>query len=220
MAIQGKPTFDIPLRNARSKPARRAVLVFVRAPDRGTVKTRLAAAVGDDAALRVYRRLAEHTLREAAALAGQGVQLRVHHTPAHAGDAVRRWLGDGLLYLPQADGDLGTRMEDAFARAFADGARQVVIVGSDLPDVSAALLRRAFDALDVHPAVLGPARDGGYYLLGLTGPVAGLFDEIAWSTPDVLAATLDRFRTAGIHPVMLEELADVDEVGDLPQGWL
>jgi hypothetical protein len=111
-------------------------------------------------------------------------------------------------------------MEDAFARAFADGAERVVIVGSDLPDLSAALLRRAFHALDDHPAVLGPARDGGYYLLGLTGMIGGLFDGIAWSTPDVLPATLAHLRAAGVIPAMLEELADVDEVGDLPDGWL
>lgn len=219
MTFQGSQSFSRPPANARSKPAR-AVLVFVRAPEPGRVKTRLAAAIGDQAALRVYRRLAEHTLREAAALAGQGVRVRVHHTPADAGPAVRAWLGDGPAYLPQADGDLGRRMEDAFARAFADGAERVVIVGSDLPDVSASLLRRAFDALDDHPAVLGPARDGGYYLLGLTRMVPGIFDGIAWSTPDVLAATLARFRAAGVVPAMLEELADVDEVEDLPEGWL
>jgi rSAM/selenodomain-associated transferase 1 len=196
------------------------VLVFVRAPEAGRVKTRLAAAIGAEAALRIYRRLAEHTLREAAALAGDGVQLRVHYTPADAGDAVRAWLGAGPAYLSQAEGDLGVRMEDAFARAFADGADQVVIVGSDLPALSASLLRRAFGLLDAHPAVIGPARDGGYYLLGLTGPVAGIFHGIAWSTPRVLAATLERFRAAGIHPPLLEELADVDEVEDLPPGWI
>jgi uncharacterized protein len=148
------------------------------------------------------------------------VRVRVHHTPADAGDAVRAWLGAGPAYLPQADGDLGRRMEDAFARAFADGAERVVIVGSDLPELSASLLRRAFDALDVHPAVLGPARDGGYYLLGLRRMVPGIFDGIAWSTPDVLAATLARFRAADVAPAMLDELADVDEVQDLPEGWL
>lgn len=197
-----------------------AVLVFVRAPELGRVKTRLAAAIGDAAALRVYRRLAEHTLREAAALAGEGVQVRVHHTPAGAGDAVRAWLGDGPVYLPQAEGDLGARIEDAFARAFAEGAERVVIVGSDLPELSADLLRRALRSLDAHPAVLGPARDGGYYLLGLTRPVPDLFDGIAWSTPGVLHATLERFRAACIAPAMLEELADVDEAEDLPAGWM
>jgi rSAM/selenodomain-associated transferase 1 len=220
VAFQGFQAFDDSSPIARSKPVLRAVLVFVRAPEPGRVKTRLAAGIGPQAALGVYRRLAEHTLREAAALAGEGVQVRVHHTPADAGDAVRAWLGDGPVYLPQADGDLGTRMEDAFARAFAAGMERVVIVGSDLPDVSAALLRRAFDLLDAHPAVLGPARDGGYYLLGLTRMVGGIFDGIAWSTADVLSSTLARFRAAGIEPAMLEELADVDEVEDLPEGWL
>lgn len=217
MTFQGSQASENAFANARSKP-RRAVLVFVRAPVPGTVKTRLAAAIGDEAALRVYRRLAEHTLREAAALA-DGVQVRVHHTPAGAGEAVRAWLGDEPAYLPQADGDLGARMGDAFARAFVEGAERVVIVGSDLPELSAELLRRAFALLDAHPAVLGPARDGGYYLLGLRRPVDGIFEGIAWSTPDVLAATLDRFRAAGIEPAMLETLADVDEAEDLPEGW-
>lgn len=196
------------------------MLVFVRAPEPGRVKTRLAASIGAEAALRVYRRLAEHTLAEAAALAGEGVQVRVHHTPADAGDRVRAWLGADATYLPQAEGDLGTRMEDAFARAFAEGAEQVVIVGSDLPALRASLLRRAFGLLDAHPAVIGPARDGGYYLLGLTRMIGGIFHGVAWSTPAVRAETMDRFRAAGIHPPLLEELADVDEAADLPPGWM
>ena len=195
------------------------LLVFVRAPEPGRVKTRLAAAIGDQAALRVYVRLAEHTVAQALQLAADGVEVRVHFAPADAGEAVRRWLGPGAVYHPQAEGDLGGRVRDAFARAFADGAARVVIVGSDLPDVSASLLRRAFSLLDASPAVVGPARDGGYYLLGMTRMIGGVFDGIAWSTPGVLAATLDRLRAAGVAPPMLEPLADVDEVEDLPPGW-
>jgi rSAM/selenodomain-associated transferase 1 len=195
------------------------LLVFVRAPEAGRVKTRLAAAIGGRAALRIYRRLAEHTLAEARALAADGVEVRVHYAPAAAGDVVRAWLGEGPVYLPQAEGDLGMRMRDAFARAFADGAGRVVIVGSDLPALSAALLRRAFDRLDGCAAVVGPARDGGYWLLGMRGMIGGVFDGIEWSTPGVLAATLARLRAADADPAMLETLADVDEVGDLPPGW-
>lgn len=205
--------------HARSKP-RRAVLVFVRAPEAGAVKTRLAAAVGAERALRVYLRLAEHTLAEVRTLTEDGVEVRVHFTPADAGKDVRAWLGDGPVYLPQAVGDLGMRMRDAFAGAFAAGAERVVIVGSDLPGLSASLLRRAFALLDTHPAVIGPARDGGYYLLGLRRLVGGIFAGIAWGGPDVLAATLARFRAAGVEAAMLEELADVDEAADLPPGWL
>jgi uncharacterized protein len=217
---QGSSSGGVRAANARSKPVRRVVLVFVRAPERGRVKTRLAASIGTEAALRIYRRLAEHTLREAEALAAEDVEIRVHYTPGDSGDAVRAWLDGSARYLPQADGDLGMRMEDAFARAFADGGEQVVIVGSDLPELRASLLRRAFELLDAHPAVVGPARDGGYYLLGLTRPVDSIFRGMEWSTPHVLAETLERFRAAGIHPPLLEELADVDEVEDLPSGWL
>jgi len=196
------------------------LLVFVRAPEAGRVKTRLAAAIGAQAALRVYRRLAEHTMVQARALAAEGVEVRVHHAPDGAGEAVRAWLGDGPRYLPQASGDLGMRMRDAFDRAFTDGADRVVIVGSDLPELSAPLLHRAFHLLDTHPAVVGPARDGGYYLLGLRGMIGGIFDGIEWSTPGVLAATLDRLRAAGVEPAMLETLSDVDTVEDLPPGWV
>jgi uncharacterized protein len=201
--------------NAGSTPD--ALLVFVRAPRLGEVKTRLARDLGEARALAIYRRLAEHTLAEAAAV--RGVELRVHHAPADAGDEVRSWLGEGPVYLPQAEGDLGARMHAAFAAAFASGARRVVIVGSDLPALSAGLLRRAFAALEASRAVIGPARDGGYYLLGLAEPVPELFDGVAWSTPQVFAATLERLRSAGIEPVRLEVLADVDRAADLPAGW-
>jgi len=191
-------------------------LVFVRAPVAGRVKTRLAAALGAEGALQVYRRLAEHTLREARALGGE---VRVHFTPADAGPQVHAWLGDGPRYLPQSAGDLGARMETAFRAAFQDGADRVIIIGSDLPELSAALLRRAFDALESHPAVIGPARDGGYYLLGMRQMIDGLFDGIPWSTDEVLARTLERLGAAGIEPALLDTLNDVDEVDDLPAGW-
>jgi hypothetical protein len=193
-----------------------AVLVFVRAPQAGRVKTRLAAGIGAPAALRVYVRLAEHALAQARA---SGATVRVHFTPADAGDAVRAWLGPGAEYLPQAEGDLGERMRSAFDAAFAAGFRRVVIIGSDLPDLSAELLGRAFSLLDGHEAVLGPARDGGYYLLGLRRPVREVFSGIAWSTGEVLAATVARLRTMGIEPALLETLSDLDEEGDLPPGW-
>ena len=203
---------------AGGEPA--TLLVFVRAPRRGSVKTRLAAEVGADAALAVYRRLAEHTVAAAATLAREGVSLRIHHTPADAAAEVRAWLGEGPLYLPQAAGGLGERMAAAFRAAFASGARRAVIVGSDLPALSPDLLRRALAALERRDAVVGPARDGGYYLLGLTRMREELFEGIEWSTPSVLPATLSRLRRAGVEPVLLEELADVDRAADLPPGWL
>ncbi|HEU0016429.1 MAG TPA: TIGR04282 family arsenosugar biosynthesis glycosyltransferase [Longimicrobium sp.] len=220
MSLQDFPTGGGGQAPARNKPPRRALLVFVRAPVRGRVKTRLAREMGDDAALRIYRRLGAHTVTQAMRLAREdGVEVRVHHAPADAGDAVRAWLGPGPVYLPQAEGDLGERMHAAFASALIDGHERVVIVGSDLPDLDAELIRRAFSLLDEHRAVLGPAADGGYYLLGLREPAPGVFERIAWSTPTVLATTLERFRALGIEPALLEVLRDVDEAADVPEGW-
>lgn len=195
-----------------------AILLFVRAPEAGRVKTRLAAEIGAEAALRVYRRLAEHAVAEARALAPEAA-LRIHVTPADAIGAVRGWLGGEAVYLPQSGDDLGARMRAAFEAAFADGHRRVVIIGSDLPGLSSDALRRALAALDSRRAVLGPARDGGYWLLGLREMVTGVFGGIAWSTDRVLATTLERLRAAGCEPALLEELGDVDRATDLPDGW-
>jgi uncharacterized protein len=188
------------------------VLVFVRAPERGRVKTRLAAEVGDDAALAVYRALAE---RAFAAARVSGADVRVHCTPAGAAGAVERWLGPGAAYLPQGEGGLGERMRAAFDAAFAAGYRRVAVIGSDLPAMSAALLEEAFRRLEDAPAVVGPAADGGYYLLALRGPVPGVFDGIDWSTPVVLRQTLDRLAAAGIRPALLGTHRDVDAAADL-----
>lgn len=182
------------------------------------MKTRLAAAIGADAALRVYRRLAEHCVAEARGV-GDGVVVRVHFTPADRGAEVAGWLGPGAEYLPQAEGPLGTRLEEAFAAAFAAGFGRVVVIGSDLPRLDAAHLRAGLEALERSSAVLGPARDGGYWLLGLREPKPEVFRGVPWSTDGVLPETLARFRDAGAEPVLLEELTDVDEVGDLPPGW-
>lgn len=197
--------------------ARSAILIFVRTPEPGRVKTRLAAEIGAEAALRVYVRLARHATGEALMLAPD-VAVRIHFTPADASGA-GQWLGPGPAYIPQAEGDLGERLERAFAEAFDAGFERVVVIGSDLPDLSSALLRRALGLLDRYEAVLGPARDGGYYLLGLRQLVTGVFRDIPWSTPAVFGTTADRLRSAAIEPAILETLRDVDHAADLPDEW-
>jgi uncharacterized protein len=193
-----------------------ALLVFVRAPRRGGVKTRLAAEIGEAAALRVYRRLAEHTMREAR---GSGAAVRVHVTPDAAVGEAAAWLGPADAYLPQREGTLGERLSRAFRSAFAAGHGPVVVVGSDLPGLTARLLQGALRSLDRSPAVLGPAADGGYYLLGLRAPCPHAFEDIPWSTSGVLRATLQRLESAGIPPALLPTLRDVDRADDLPAGW-
>lgn len=186
------------------------ILIFARTPEPGQVKTRLAADLGDDGALRTYLKLLVHT-RES--VARSGFPARVHL----AGDIPEHdlWEEAGFRRFPQADGDLGERMSAAFAQAFADGVRSVVIVGTDCPGLRAEHLHLAMNALETHEAVVGPAEDGGYWLLGLSSPVRAIFENKAWSGEHVLRDTLADFKALGMSVVRLETLRDVDTVADL-----
>lgn len=186
------------------------VLIFARTPELGQVKTRLAADLGNEAALRTYFQLLVHT-RES--LLRSGFPARVHL----AGGVPERdiWSDAGFRRYPQADGDLGARMSAAFAQAFADGVRSVVVIGTDCPGLRAEHLHQAMNALQTHEAVVGGAEDGGYWLLGLTSPVRAIFKNKAWSTDTVLRDTLADFKALGMSVFRLETLRDVDTLADL-----
>ncbi|MBI4502062.1 MAG: TIGR04282 family arsenosugar biosynthesis glycosyltransferase [Gemmatimonadetes bacterium] len=187
--------------------------VLVKAPVPGRVKTRLASTVGVRRATEIYRRLGRQIV---GACAGPGHDTVVWYAPAEARAAVRDWL-KGLpvaAYRAQVSGALGARLAAAFQRHFGEGAHRVILIGSDCPRVDAGLVSRALAALDDHALVLGPAYDGGYYLIGLRTPVPQLFRGIAWSTEMVLEQTLTRARQLGLRTVLLPVLRDVDTVSD------
>jgi len=186
-----------------------AVVVFAREPSAGQVKTRLAAAIGEVAASRVYGVLLERTL---AVVAGAGVDLVVSFaeapSPAWTGDCAHRW-------EVQRGHDLGERMLDAFGRRFAEGFDRVVIVGSDCPLLEMRHLTGAADALRDTPVILGPATDGGYWLVAQRRPGVDLFTGIPWSSPDTLAATRQRLEGLGVAWLEIDALDDIDIEGDL-----
>ena len=130
-------------------------------------------------------------------------------------DAARAWLGDAISIREQGDGDLGARMERATREAFAEGAGAVVLIGGDCPQLTATTLGVAFAALREKEIVLGPAADGGYYLIGLRRARPELFRGIAWSTDAVLAQTLAAARDSTVECHLLDRLRDVDEPDDL-----
>lgn len=212
------------------RPPSDVLVIFARAPERGRVKTRLAAAVGDDAALACYRALGAAVVRAVRPPRDGGVpawRTVVAHTPADAAPALRAWLapaGGALAYEPQADGDLGARMRAAVERAVEAGAARVVVIGTDCPDVDATVVGEALAALDDPDApggadvVLGPALDGGYYLVGVRAPAAractALFEQVPWSASDTLAVTLARAAAAGLRVAQLAPRRDVDTVDD------
>jgi rSAM/selenodomain-associated transferase 1 len=198
------------------KPHPAALIVMAKAPLPGRVKTRLAATIGPDAALAAYRAMAATVL---AAADASGLPTTIAFAPAttEGHDAVTGLGGPTRRYVPQASGDLGARMAHALEQALAEGAQRAVLVGSDLPLLTAGLLRRAEAALKSHGTVLGPATDGGYWLIGCTreGFVPTIFTDMPWSTPAVAALTLARLTAAGRTTRVLPELPDCDEAADL-----
>jgi uncharacterized protein len=194
-----------------------ALVVFLKHPRPGGVKTRLAAAIGAEAAAALYRALAEEVLEATTPAVGDYERL-VFFDPPESLPQMRDWL-PGVRLMAQSGRDLGARMADAFARAFARGARRVAIVGTDAPGVSRAMVREAFSALDVADVVMGPADDGGYYLIGLRAPFPGLFSGVLWSTPSVREQSLARAAAAGLSVRELARLRDVDTLEDVRAEW-
>ncbi len=186
----------------------RALLLFVRNPEKGKVKTRLAQDLGDDKALAIYLELLGITRTVAVAIPAGRFLFYSNFIP-QSDD----WPDALFQKHLQSSGDLGARMEAAFQLAL-ETHQKAVIIGSDCPELSPAIIEQAFTQLDHCDAVLGPANDGGYYLLGLKNVIPTVFREMVWSTAFVLAETLARLDAAGKSYALLPELSDVDHVED------
>lgn len=199
----------------RSRPL---LAVFARYPVPGRVKTRLARDVGDAPACTIYRACTDRTLRAARRWAGAMGGVARIYSAGRPGPRWSEWLGPEWRVLPQKGDDLGDRMSGALHGALEEGFRPVLCVGTDLPGLTARHLKSALKALRDADVVLGPAADGGYYLIGLDGPAPGLFRDIPWSTSSVLDRTLDAARRAGLRAEQIETLNDLDTVEDLRGG--
>jgi hypothetical protein len=189
------------------------LIIFTRYPTPGKTKTRLIPALGAAGAAELQRQLTEYTVAQARSLTPQ-LSLEVRFA---GGDTkqMAAWLGRDLTYHLQAEGDLGTRMAQAFQQAFSRGAERVVTIGIDCPQIGSERLRTAFAKLQAHDLVLGPATDGGYYLIGLRRFVPDLFMGVDWGTGVVYRQTtaIAERRELAIAP--LDPLTDIDRPGDL-----
>mgnify|MGYP001556255830 CR=1 FL=1 len=194
--------------------AEQILLMFVKHPTPGAVKTRLARTIGQEEAASFYDLFVRDMLDGMDSLS---VRLVVCYDPASDEQAMRAWLGEEREYLAQEGNDLGERMAQAFAWAFGQGAAKVGIIGSDVPDYPSALIERGFGELFRHDAVLGPAMDGGYYFIAFSrdGFTEQVFQDMPWSGPEVLAMTRDRLEKGGKRIASLPEWNDVDVFRDL-----
>ena len=183
------------------------LILFVKAPRPGQVKTRLAVTLGEAAACAAYERLVKSLLSNLASLS----EVEFRFTPDDAGPEIQPWLRPGWTARGQGIGDLGRRLRSAFADAFAGGAKRVVIIGSDCPEVTVSDVREAWRELRTRDLVVGPAVDGGYWLIGLREPQPALFENIPWSSESVLAETLRRARSQRLKMQLLRILEDVDD---------
>jgi len=189
--------------------------VFAKTPRPGRVKTRLTPQLSLAEGAELYRCMLLDTIARVRALPCDTVIF-------YEGDAeFFQGIASDLLLIPQHHAGLGERLEDAFATLSTFGYRERVIIGSDAPDLPLDFVEEAFRLLaDGKEAVFGPAEDGGYYLVGLSGGSCGLFREIPWSGPEVLAVSLQRGREAGITPALLPPWCDVDGFEDLQRPGL
>lgn len=186
------------------------LIIFTRFPEPGKTKTRLISYLGAEAAAQLQKEMTEHTVTQARRT---GAEIEVRYTGGSAA-LMADWLGADLHYVEQGEGDLGERMERTFVDAFSDGAERVVIIGSDCPSNDLKNMQVAFRALEDSDCVIGPANDGGYYLIGLTQPVPQLFKEIDWGGDKVLEQTLSAASFLSVQ--QLKSLPDVDFPRDVP----
>ncbi len=196
--------------------AQQHLIIFTRYPEPGKTKTRLIPALGAVGAANLQRQMTEHTILQVQELQkNTAVSWEVRFAGGNS-QLMQDWLGADLVYHSQGEGDLGARMARSLAHAFESGAERVIIIGIDCPGINSHILSQAFTQLHTFDLTLGPAIDGGYYLIGLCRLIPELFVNIDWGTSHVLQQTVNIANKLKVSLAYLPALADVDLPEDLP----
>lgn len=179
------------------------LIIFTRKPEKGKVKTRLALGIGDDKALKIYKLLLKRTAEVTS-------QVDTERQVWYTGQLEKNdlWREEIFVKCHQIEGNLGDKMKNAFYHNFENGFQKVLIIGTDLYDISTELIDKAFDKLDKNDVVIGPAKDGGYYLLGMREFTPEIFENINWSTEHVFRQTLERIPEKSV--AILDQKNDID----------
>lgn len=197
------------------KDIQKALIIFLKYPEPGKVKTRLAAGTGEKFALKFYRLCIDNLICEVRIIKDTAIYI------FYAGAEEKEftgWIGGGFNYIRQNGNDLGGKMASAF-KSVLEKHKKAIITGSDIPDLNAEIINEAFSKLKTHDFVIGPSSDGGYYLLGMKNFSPFLFNEIKWSTSAVFEDTIVRMKHSGKTFSVLEKIDDIDTKEDL-YNWL
>ncbi len=188
--------------------------MFVKSPIKGLVKTRLAAQTSGDFEVELYKCFVEDMI---SLVENLDFHLELCFYPANMKSTFSEWLGEQHCYKPQTGDNLGERLRNAFDNALKEGFSNVVAIGSDSPDLPVRYLMKSFEALAEHDTVIGPANDGGYYLIGFSKDkfIPEVFDNISWSTDSVFEQTVSILKQHGRKAYLLPLWHDVDTIADL-----
>ncbi len=189
---------------------KQALIIFVRNPVLGKVKSRLAATIGEERALDIYKKLLLHTHTISKNVAAD--KFIFYEDFVNDKDI---WENELYKKFLQQGNDLGDRMKQAFEKLFSEGYRQIIIIGSDCYELTAAMLKNAYNALSLADLVIGPASDGGYYLLGMKEFIPALFDNKSWSSETVYIDTIHQASQLNYTVTSLITLNDVDVESDI-----
>lgn len=190
-----------------------SLIIFLRYPQNGKVKTRLAKSTSSEFALNFYKSCVENIIRQVKNI--PKINRFAFYSDTEEKDNIINWLGSKLFFSPQEGNDLGGKMKNAFEKVFSTGAEKVIIIGTDVPDLSKEVIQNAFKSLDNSDVVIGPSRDGGYYLLGMKRMNPNLFEGIEYSNNSVYQCTVEKFSKLNLSYYVLPELQDIDTEKDL-----
>ena len=188
------------------------LIIFVKNIKLGKVKTRLAKSIGTEGAFQVYKHLVEITEKVTNQISGTK---RVYFS-----DSIIEEKWPKTTKYVQKGEDLGQKMQNSIEKGFNDGFEKIILIGSDLPDVSAQIIEKGLEELTINEVVFGPAEDGGYYLVGMTKKHYSIFENKPWSTSKLLEITLSELKDKEVNYSLLEPLNDIDTIEDLEKSTI
>jgi rSAM/selenodomain-associated transferase 1 len=192
----------------------RCIILFVKYPEKGMVKTRLSAGLGDETTQNLYKCFVSDSI---GTLEKKRYIFKIAFYPPGSDEKIISWLGTEHSYITQLGRDIGERMENAFKETFLEGFKEVLVIGTDIPALTPSLIDKALKALKNSDAVIGPCYDGGYYLIGFRKEMflSDIFKGIQWSTEGVFKDTMGVFKKKGYKVYVLPKLRDIDRIEDL-----